>query len=275
MGEIASMDKAVILARGLGTRMRQEAPGTALSSGQERVAASGVKALMPVGRPFLDYVLTALADAGYRRVCLVIGPEHQALRNYYGETLACTRLELGFAIQEEPRGTADAVAAAEEFAGEDPFLVINSDNYYPVEAMQALRGLEGPGLAVFDRESMVAHSNIPAARLLKFAVVEVGHDNRMKRIIEKPDPEVVRKLSGPIGISMNCWRFDPIIFSACRAISPSSRGELEITDAVQYAVDQLGQPFQVLPFAAPVLDLSSREDIGPVSARLLHTEVRL
>ena len=110
------MDKAVIMARGLGTRMRQQDPDAWLNPQQAEVAATGIKALIPIERPFLDYVLSALADAGYRRICLVVGPEHQELRRYYGEMLRYQRLELGFAIQVKPLGTADAVAAAEPFA---------------------------------------------------------------------------------------------------------------------------------------------------------------
>lgn len=269
------MDKVVILARGLGTRMRRENPRVKLSVRQEQVAATGVKALMPIERPFLDYVLTALADAGYRRICLVIGPEHSELREYYGKTLSYARLKVEFAVQEKPLGTADAVVAGESFAAGEPFLMINSDNYYPVEALAALRTLEGPGLAVFDRESMLVGSNIPAERLFKFAVVEVDAEGYVKRIIEKPAPEVVDALPSPVGVSMNCWRFDARIFPACRAISPSPRGELEVTDAVQYAIDALGVRFKALPFASAVLDLSSREDVVGVTQRLAGKEVRL
>ena len=269
------MDTAVILARGLGTRMRQEDPEAALNPEQEEIASTGVKALIPIQRPFLDYVLTALADAGYHRVGLVVGPEHQALREYYGETLAYTRLEVGFAIQERPLGTADAVAAAERFVAGEPFLMVNSDNYYPVEALQSLRGLGGPGLAVFVRDSMLRHSNIPAERLRQFAVVEVDAQGYMRRIVEKPDPQVLASLPEPVGVSMNCWRFDQRIFAACRAIGPSPRGELEITDAVQHAIDHLGVRFRALPFEAAVLDLSSRSDVGPVSRFLAEVTVRL
>ena len=73
------MEKAVILARGLGRRMRKT-DGASLRDDQQAVAATGVKALVPIDRPFLDYVLTALADAGYRQICLVVGPEHEVLR---------------------------------------------------------------------------------------------------------------------------------------------------------------------------------------------------
>jgi len=268
-------DMAVILARGLGTRMRKKDDGSALSEAQAAVAETGVKALVPIDRPFLDYVLHALADAGYRRICLVIGPEHDNLRAYYGRDLQYTRLEISFAVQEEPLGTANAVLAARDFAGDDAFLMINSDNYYPVEAMAALRQLDGPGLAAFERDSMLAASNIPAERITRFAVVEVDGDDRLRRIVEKPAPEFVAALPAPVGVSMNCWRFGPEIFAACAAIEPSERGELELTDAVQYAIDQMGQAFQVLPFRAAVLDLTSRADVAGVAARLAGKPVRL
>ena len=69
-------DKVVILARGMGSRMRRGDSSAGLDERQAAVADSGVKALIPIDRPFLDYVLSRVADAGYRRVCLVIGPEH-------------------------------------------------------------------------------------------------------------------------------------------------------------------------------------------------------
>ena len=268
-------DKAVILARGLGTRMRSQDEEVDLSEAQAAVAETGVKALVPIDRPFLDYVLHALAEAGYRRICLVIGPEHDDLRSYYGQNLKYERLEVSFAVQEEPLGTANAVASVQAFAGDDAFLMINSDNYYPVEAMAALRLLEGPGLAAFERDSMLAGSNIPAERITRFAVVEVDGDDRLRRIVEKPSPEFIAGLPEPVGVSMNCWRFDAGIFTACGAIEPSERGELEITDAVQYAIDEMGQTFTVLSFRAAVLDLTTRADVGSVAERLAGKPVHL
>ena len=97
----------------------------------------------------------------------------------------------------------------------------------------------------------------------------------MKRIIEKPDEATLARLPRPLGVSMNCWRFGPAIFEACRAIKPSPRGELEITDAVQYATDRLGERFGIVWCQAPVLDLSSRNDIEPVAARLAGKAVDL
>ncbi|HUT59567.1 MAG TPA: nucleotidyltransferase family protein [Phycisphaerae bacterium] len=273
MGKPVS-DKAVVLARGLGTRMRKAAGDARLTSGQAAVADTGVKAMIPIRRPFLDYVLTALADAGWRRACLVIGPEHDELRNYY-RSVDRHRMSIEFATQAEPQGTADAVAAAEGFAGGDPFLCVNSDNYYPPGPLRSLRDLHGMGLAVFEQEAMLAGSNISLDRLARFAVVRANADGWLEQIIEKPEPSAVAALGQPRYISMNCWRFGPQIFHACRAISPSPRGELEITDAVQYAIDSLGVRFRVVPCKAPVLDLTGRDDVAPVAERLEGLEVYL
>ena len=60
--------------------MRRDDPSAGLGDAQSRVADTGVKAMIPIGRPFLDFVLSGLADAGISEVCLVIGPEHDAVR---------------------------------------------------------------------------------------------------------------------------------------------------------------------------------------------------
>lgn len=271
---MTTSDKAVILARGLGTRMRQSDSRAALDSQQEAIAATGNKALIPIGRPFLDYVLTLLADAGFRRICLVVGPEHEAIRDYYGRQLQPERLSIEFAIQAEPRGTADAVAAAERFAGDDFFLVINSDNYYPLSALQALVREQGPATALFDDESM-RRGNVAEERLAKFAIGVVDGDGCLQRIVEKPDPDTLEQWGRPLWLSMNCWRFGPRIFRACRAISPSPRNEFELTDAVQYSIDALGEKYRVLKIREAVLDLTSRNDIAAVKAVLEEKEVNL
>ena len=69
-------EKAVVMARGLGTRMRKADVAAPLDRHQAEIANAGVKAMIPIGRPFLDYVLSGLADAGYSDACVVIGPEH-------------------------------------------------------------------------------------------------------------------------------------------------------------------------------------------------------
>jgi glucose-1-phosphate thymidylyltransferase len=264
------VEKAVILARGLGTRMRRSDESAALSESQSAAADSGVKAMIPIGagRPFLDYILSALADAGYARACLVIGPEHRNVREYFGVQSPPRRIRVEFAVQEKPLGTADAVAAARQFAADARFLLLNSDNYYPAQALEALAGLDGAGVALFDRDRMVEDGNIPEDRIRKFSVAEVDEDGRRRRIHEKPSDEILRAMGVPLWVIMNCWLFSPAIFEACSRIDLSERGELELTAAVQYAIDVLGERFTALKFQDAVLDLSSRSDIASVVDRL-------
>ena len=268
-----ALEKAVILARGLGTRMRRSDEAASLDARQVAVADSGVKALIPIDRPFLDYVLTGLADAGYRRVCLVVAPDHEAIRRYYQEQAPPRRLAIELAVQAQPRGTADAVAAAEAFAGGDPFLAVNSDNYYPQEALCGLRDQAGAAVALFELESMLASSNIAPERIRQFALGQIDQQGHLSRILEKPTEATLASLPRPLWLSMNCWRLVPAIFDACRRIPLSARGELEITDAVQYAIDRLGEPFGVVPIRAGVLDLTSRRDVASITARLKGTKV--
>lgn len=256
--------------------MRREDESTVLSPDQAKAADSGLKAMMPVGEHcFLDYVLTGLADAGFREICLVIGPEHQLVRDYYTKIFPPRRFQIHFAIQEKPLGTADAVAAAEEFVAGDHFLMINSDNYYPSPVCEALRKLKHAGLALFERESLIRESNIPGERVQSYAVTWLSPDGYLERIVEKPDGATLQSIQTPIYVSMNCWLFSSLIFRACRNIQPSSRGELELADAVQLAIDWLGERFRVLKVRTGVLDLSSRADIAVVAERLKQMRVDL
>ena len=270
-----SMTRAVILARGLGTRMRRQAEGATVDARQASVADTGVKAMIPIGRPFLDYVLSALADAGYEEACLVIGPEHHQVRDYYTHQVKPSRLRVHFAIQPEPLGTANAVLAAEAFVEGQPFLAINSDNYYPLDALRAVRAIDSAGLAGFERDALVAQGNIDDERVSKYAVLQVDEDGYLAGILEKPDRDTWARVGPRALISMNCWRFGPAIFEAGRRIDKSARGEYEIADAVAWAMRELGERFRVVPVRAGVLDLSTRGDIASVAARLSNVEVRI
>ncbi len=269
----AVITTAVILARGLGTRMRAPAEAST-DAEQARVAATGVKALIPVGRPFLDFVLSALADAGVTDAVLVVGPEHGALRDRYERVARPTRLHVRFAIQAEPRGTADAVLAAEAEVAGHPFIVINSDNYYPVEALRQALALDGPGLVAFERAALLA-GGLEPARVLRYALLQVAADGTLEGLVEKPSPEVAAAMGEHALVSMTLWAFDHRIFEACRRVAPSIRGELELPEAAMLGVRTLGVPLRVASCALPVLDLSSRADIAPVAERLRGIEVRL
>ena len=255
--------------------MRRPGGASGLSNEQQSAADAGVKGMIPIGRPFLDYIISALADAGITDVCLVIGPEHDAIREYYQTPGRLTRIRIHFAVQQQPLGTADAVSAAEAFAAGEHVLMLNSDNYYPVHTLRALRDLGAAGVAVFERAALLQLGNIGAERIEKFSVVRIDANGFLEKIIEKPSADVVASLGAEVFVGMNSWCLPPEIYTACRAISPSVRGELELQDAVQYARDSLGVRFKVLTFHDGVLDLSSRGDIASVAERLRDTEPRL
>ena len=262
--------------------MRKADPGAALDSAQQTVADSGLKAMIPVGRLFMDYVLSGLADAGLRLVCLVVGPEPGAIREHYGTAAPPSRVSLSFAVQDRPLGTADAVLAAESFASGESVLVLNSDNLYPTSALRDLASLRPwasashpAGLVAFHQTALLAGGNIPPERIRAFALVSTRSDGTLERIVEKPDERESRSFGADPLVSMNAWLLPPTIYAACRAITPSPRGELELQDAVRYAMERQGEQFQVIESREPVLDLSSRADIPAVKSRLAGVEVRL
>ena len=151
--------RALILARGLGTRMRAADAAAVLDAGQARAADAGLKAMMPVhGRPFLDYVLSALADAGITDAALVVAPEHAAIRQHYERDFPPARLRVSFVVQRDARGTADAVVAAERWCADEAFLTLNADNLYPPGVLADVVRLAEPGLPVFSSGDLVATS---------------------------------------------------------------------------------------------------------------------
>jgi dTDP-glucose pyrophosphorylase len=264
--------KAVVLARGLGTRMRREADGIELSAEHLRAARSGHKALMPLlGRPMLDYVVDSLLYAGLSHICLVIAPDADAMRQAVRRIAQASGARVEYAVQQEPRGTADAVLAAEQFVAGDTFVLCNGDNLYPVSALRALAQLEdGDCRAVaFDRDALLAHSNIAPERIRAFAAMSVGEDGRLTGIVEKPpDPELYAR-EGHLWVNMNLYRFAPAVFDACRSIRPDpARNELELTSAVAELVRR-GRPAVRVVFSSEgVLDLTSRSDIAAAERAL-------
>jgi glucose-1-phosphate thymidylyltransferase len=250
--------------------MRADDPSAVLTESQRQAAESGSKAMMPIGtRPFLDYVLSALADAGIRQVALVVAPDHEPIRKHYEEVAVPTRTLVTFVVQQEAKGTADAMLAAEAWCADYPFLTVNSDNVYPPEVLRALVDIQEPALPAFRRRDLVRSSNIRDEQVKSFAIVDVDGDGYLRSIVEKPPPEVIARAGEAALLSMNCWRFDRRIFQPCRDVPLSARGEYELPQAVMLAVER-GVRFRTIPSNGPVLDLSRRADAAEVSRRLSH-----
>lgn len=261
---------AIVLAAGLGSRMRRDAHDAVTDPAQAAAAALGVKGMIPDsrGRPFLDHVLSSLADAGVRDVCLVIGPAHGTIREHYA-LRPPLRVAVSFVEQATPTGTADAVLAAAHWAAGRDTVVLNADNLYPVPAIQALVTLGAPGCVAFDRNTLIRDSNIDGARIGAFAVLTLRPDDTVAAIVEKPGFAAV----GNDWISMNLWRFDSTILEACRDVPPSARGERELPLAVALAIDR-GAIYRAVRLRAGVFDLSHRGDIAGVARRLGDREIQ-
>ena len=257
------------MARGLGTRMRAGVGAATLDPEQAAAAEAGLKAMMPFGRPFLDFVLHGLADAGVHDVALVLGPEHEAGREYY-RGVPKSRIGVSFVEQARPLGTADAVWSARDWAGTSPFIVLNADNLYPAGVLERLTAGTNPALPGFERDSL----GIPLERIGSFALLETGPDGTLTRIVEKPGVEAVREAGPHACISMNIWRVDDRIFAPCRDVPVSVRGERELPQAVALAVER-GVSFEVFPAEGPVLDLSRRDDVEAVARALEGKAVAL
>jgi glucose-1-phosphate thymidylyltransferase len=264
---------AAVLAAGLGSRMRRDDSASPLSAAQAAAADRGVKGMIPDGRgrPFLDHVLSSLADGGVTDVCLIIGPSHDIICEHYA-LRPPRRVKLDFAIQQSPLGTANALLMAAPWVGDRDVLVLNADNLYPVAAIAELVNLGEPGLIAFERDTLIRESNIDAARIAAYAFLTLRADDTLASIAEKPAGDQVRAGAGQ-WISMNIWRFNTEILAACRDVPSSPRGELELPLAVALAVSR-GIRFRAVRMAAGVLDLSNRGDILEMARRLGDRDIQ-
>ena len=243
----------------------------ALDARQAAAADAGVKAMIPFagGSPFLDYVLHGLADAGIERVGLVLGPEHESVRDYY-RTQRRRRIEVEFLLQREALGTADAVTSAEGWTAGEPFLVLNADNLYPTHVLQRLVEGRAPAAPGFERDSLA----LPMEKLGTCALLERDARGCVVRISEKPGEARMRDAGPAALVSMNLWRLDARLFAACREVPVSARGERELPQAIGLAA-ATGICIHVFPVRGHVIDLSRRADIPAVAAHLARLRVDL
>jgi len=210
--------KGLILAGGAGTRLRP-------------ITYTRAKQLVPVAnKPILFYVLEDMAQSGITDVGVIVGETRDEIKAAVGDG-SQWGLNVTYISQEQPLGLAHCVLVARDFLADDPFVMYLGDNLLQQglgDFVQRFRDLCDDSSTDPAAEILLAHVEDPR----QFGVAEVGAQGDVVRLVEKPEhPPSDLALVG-------VYVFDARIHDAVRAIAPSSRGELEITDAIQWLIDE-------------------------------------
>lgn len=217
--------KGLILSGGAGTRLRP-------------ITHTSAKQLVPVAnKPILFYGLEDMAEAGITEVGIIIGETGAEIREAVGDGSAWG-LRVTYLPQEEPLGLAHCVLIAREFLGDDDFVMYLGDNLLRQGIAEFVESFEADRDASH-RPSLEGGQVPPSAQILlarvpdpqRFGVAELGPGGEVVALVEKPEEP-------PSDLALvGVYLFDPTIHEAVAAIEPSPRGELEITDAIQWLID--------------------------------------
>lgn len=211
--------KALILAGGAGTRLRP-------------ITHTRAKQLVPVANtPILFRGIQSMVAAGITEIGVIVGDTRTEMRaaigdgSQFGDDVRVTYIE-----QDAPLGLAHCVLIAEEFLGDDDFVMYLGDNMLEQDVSgfldafsRAREGVEPPSAQILLKEVDDPH---------RFGIASLDADGHVVELVEKPDDP-------PSNLALvGVYLFDHHINHAVRAIEPSERGELEITDAIQWLIDQ-------------------------------------
>ena len=203
--------KALVLSGGSGSRLRP-------------ITHTSAKQLVPVAnKPVLFYGLEAIRDAGITEVGIVVGDTEPAIREAVGDGSAFG-LKVSYLRQDAPRGLAHAVLVARDFLGDDDFVMYLGDNFI-VGGIAGLVDEFRSGRP----DAQIMLTSVPDPR--QFGVAELDPAGEVVALEEKPrEPKSDLALVG-------VYIFTPAVHEAVAKLEPSWRGELEITEAIQWLID--------------------------------------
>ncbi|MFI6560821.1 glucose-1-phosphate thymidylyltransferase [Streptomyces sp. NPDC050534] len=203
--------KALVLSGGSGTRLRP-------------ITHTSPKQLVPVAnKPVLFYVLEDIARAGITEVGIIVGETASEIQEAVGDG-SKFGLQVTYLPQDKPLGLAHAVLIAREYLGDDDFVMYLGDNF----VVGGITGLVDAFRA--DRpDAQILMTRVPDPSA--FGIAELDGDGRVVGVEEKPTQP--KSDMAVIGV----YLFTPAVHEAVRAIQPSWRGELEITHAIQWLID--------------------------------------
>ena len=209
--------KALILAGGAGTRLRP-------------ITHTSAKQLVPVAnKPILFYGIEAMVAAGITEIGVIVGDTRAEVMAALGDG-SKWGARITFIPQDAPLGLAHCVLIAADFLGDDDFVMYLGDNLLEQDLGAFVRAFEAEREGIDPPAAQILLKRVPDPH--RFGIAELDDAGNVVRLIEKPaDPPTDLALVG-------VYLFDTTILDAVRAIAPSPRGELEITDAIQWLVDQ-------------------------------------
>jgi len=203
--------KALVLAGGAGTRLRP-------------ITHTRAKQLVPVAnKPILFYGLEALVDAGIVDIGIIVGDTAEEIMAAVGDG-SRFGARVAYIRQDAPRGLAHCVLIARDFLGDEPFVMYLGDNMLEARLAEFVAAFTAA-----DAAAQIMLKQVPDPQ--RFGVAEIDGDGNAVRLVEKP--AVPPSDLALVGV----YLFTAAVHQAVAEIEPSPRGELEITDAIQWLID--------------------------------------